>query len=441
MLDKIKDKIQYFRQHKFVQQALVLQTGNLAGNFAQALIGVFLARFLQPHLFGIYSIAISLGSLASLFLGFGAFNAAAPLLGEHYVKKEIHIVREILGFLIKMVIWSGILGLAYMAILPWIGLRFYGDMMIGLYAGLAVIALILASTSWSFLLLCLQLVDKVKTMAQFTAADQFLRYGFTLIFVLVGFGVVGAVSGQAVGAAAIVIAAATYWKKLRHEHSIFPSFKNLIILAKNVSFKKYFGFTFWVTIDRNMGNFYMTLPVVLAGVYVSATEVTYFKLAFGYINLVMSLLGPISTLLNMEFSKMKAESQDTLARNFIKISMYAMGLSALLTVVAVAVSPIAFRILYGINFMPSVKYVAGFFVYGTLFGIGVGLGPMWRTINKVKVSILINTIILAVGIPTGILLIKQFGNWGAVIMVTLWFTVSHFISFVYLYKKLKAKSI
>lgn len=439
MFDKVKNKIQYFQQHKFVRQTAVLQAGNLAGNFAQALIGVFLARLLQPHLFGVYSIAISLGSLASLFLGFGAFNAAGPLIGEHYAKKENHIVREVLGFLIKMVVLSGILGLVYMAILPWIGLRFYGDMVIGLYAGLAVIALILASTSWSFLLLCLQLVDKVKTMAQFTATDQFLRYGFTLLFVLLGFGVVGAVSGQMVGAAVMAVAAAVYWKKLRREYDIFPSFKNLIGLAKNVSFKKYFGFTFWVTIDRNMGNFYMTLPVVLTGVYVSATEVTYFKLAFGYINLVMSLLGPISTLLNMEFSKMKADSQNMLARNFIKVSIYAMGLSALLTTVAVAVAPIAFRILYGINFMPSVQYVAGFFVYGALFGIGVGLGPMWRTINKVKISILINTIILAAGIPTGILLIKQFGNLGAVIMVTLWFTVSHFISFAYLYKKLKSK--
>ena len=75
--------------------------------------------------------------------------------------------------------------------------------------------------------------------------------------------------------------------------------------------------------------------------------------------------------------------------------------------------------------------------YGSLFGIGVGLGPMWRAINKVKVSILINSIILGVGIPLGLWLIKSHGLWGAVIMVTVWFSVSHLISFFYLMRKLK----
>ena len=62
---------------------------------------------------------------------------------------------------------------------------------------------------------------------------------------------------------------------------------------------------------------------------------------------------------------------------------------------------------------------------------------MWRAVNKVKVSILINTIVLGIGIPLGLLIIKQFGLWGSVIMVTLWFTVSHLTSFIYIAKKLK----
>lgn len=437
MFSKIKYQIQYLRQHRFVRQTAILQTGSVVGNFFQALIGVFLARLLQPHLFGIYSIAIGLGSLASLFLGFGAFNAAAPLIGESYAKKDNHSVQEVLGFLVKMIIVTGFIGLAYIIILPWIGVKFYSNATIGIYAGFAVLALLLASTSLSFLLLCLQLVGKIKIMAWFTAADQFLRYGSSLVFVIIGLGVAGAVNGQVSGAAIVSIIAAIYWKKLRKEHDIFPSFKKLINLARSVSFKKYFGFTFWVMLDRNMGTFYITLPVVLAGIYVSASEVTYFKLAFGYINLAMSLLGPISILLNMEFSKMKADNEKSLMTNFIKVSLYSMILSTIMTAGIVFIAPVAFKILYGANFLPSVKYVAGLFIYGALFGIGVGLGPMWRTINKVKVSILINTIILAVGIPTGILLLKHFGVWGAVIMSTLWFAVSHLISFVYITHYLK----
>ena len=433
----ISENIKYFWQHRFVRQTAVLQSGIVLGNFFQALIGVFLARLLQPHLFGIYSIAIGLGSLSSLFLSSGAFDAAAPIIGESYAKKDYTTIGEVLGFLVKMIVATGIMGLAYIALLPWIGARFYGSSLIGTYAMFIVLALIFASTCSGFLTLCLQLVGKVKTMAKFSVADQFLRYGLSLVFVAMGLGVMGAINGQWVGAAAITVAAGVYWNKLRKEHNFLPSFKKLISLARTISFKKYFGFTFWVMLDRNMGSFYITLPVVLTGMYVTATEVTYFKLAFGYINLAMSLLGPISTLLNMEFSKMKVDSREALSRNFIKVSLYAMGLSAVLTLLAVVVSPLAFRILYGVNFLPSTKYVADLLAYGAPYGIGVGLGPMWRAVNRVKVSILINTIILGVGIPAGILLIKYFNIWGAIIMVTLWFTVSHFISFFYLMKKLR----
>ena len=437
MFNKLKDKIKYFRQHRFVQQTAILQTGNVVGNFIQAIIGVFLARLLQPHLFGIYSIAISLGSLAALFIGTGIFSAAAPLVGESYAKKDYDTLRDILGFLVKMIILTGILGLVYIAILPWIGSHFYGSSSIGVYAGLAVIALLFASTSSSFILLCLQLVGKIKTMAKFMVADQILRYGSSLVLVFLGLGAVGAVNGQWIGAAIIALISAIYWKKLRREYNIFPSFKKLTSLSLSVPLKRYFGFTFWVTLDRNMGNFYMTLPVVLTAAYVSASEVTYFKLAFGYMNLAMSLLGPISTLLNMEFSRMKADNEQSLARNFVKVSLYSLILSAILTAGVIIVAPFAFKILYGMSFLPSVKYVTGLFVYGALFGVGVGLGPMWRTVDRVKTSILINTIILGAGIPTGIMLIKSFGLWGAVIMVTTWFTVSHLVSFLYLSRKLR----
>ena len=61
---------------------------------------------------------------------------------------------------------------------------------------------------------------------------------------------------------------------------------------------------------------------------------------------------------------------------------------------------------------------------------------MWRAVNGVKASIVINLTILGVGIPFGLWLIKNYGLWGSVIMVTMWFSVSHFISFFYLARRL-----
>jgi len=72
-------------------------------------------------------------------------------------------------------------------------------------------------------------------------------------------------------------------------------------------------------------------------------------------------------------------------------------------------------------------------------GIGVGLGPMWRAINKVRVSIIINLVTLIIGIPVGLFLIRSYGSWGTVAMVTAWFTASQVVSFIYLARFLKSK--
>ncbi len=178
---------------------------------------------------------------------------------------------------------------------------------------------------------------------------------------------------------------------------------------------------------------------MLTGIFVTASEVTFFKLAFGYINLALTLIGPISTLLNVEFPKMKVaeDGGDKLLRNFMRVSLYSLLFSVFLVIGAIIAAPFAFHILYGASFNPSIKYVAGLFFYGATMGMGVGFGPMWRALNKVKLSIMINTITLAVGVPIGLLLIKNFGLWGSVIWVSIMFNVSHIASFILIIKELK----
>ena len=188
----------------------------------------------------------------------------------------------------------------------------------------------------------------------------------------------------------------------------------------------------WVALDKNIATLFNLLPILMVALYVSTTEVTYFKISLAYVNLVLGLMGPISTLLNVELPRMREEDPTILKKNFIRVSMYSLLCSVVLTIGALIISPIALRILYGHSFVPGVKYILGLGIYGAFLGIGIGLGAMWRALNKVKISILINTITLAIGIPGGLYLIKHFGVWGAVIMISAWFTVSHMASFFYI---------
>lgn len=225
---------------------------------------------------------------------------------------------------------------------------------------------------------------------------------------------------------------------MQKKFPILPSISELIRQVRNVPFTKYLRFSLWITVDRNIATLFATLPVLMTGIFIAPAGVAFFKLAFGYLNIALSLLGPISILLNVEFPRMKVIGFDQMKRSFIKVSLYSLILTSVLALGVVAISPVAFGILYGPEFRASVPYVFGLFLYGALFGIGVGLGPMWRAVNKVKISILINAITLAAGIPIGFWLIKNYGIWGSVAMVTIWFTVSHMASFIYLTNKLRS---
>lgn len=419
---------------------MTLQAGSFAGTVFQAAAGIFIARMLQPELFGVYSLAFGLAGLAGLLLGAGTQEAVSTLLGSAHAKQNSQEVADILAFLLKMTFYAGLITLVILFFLPMIADYFYGNSLIGWYAGIVIIGVFLSSSFTAVVQLSLQVVGKIKMLTLTVFGDQFLRFSSTLVLIFLGFGVLGGVFGQLIGAAILFIVCIFIWERLKTSNSLFPSLKELFRKTFKVSIFKYLNFSFWVAVDRNMGNLYMALPVVLTGIYVSTEEVSFFKLAFGFVNLALSLLGPVSMLLNTEFSKTLATDNSKLGKNFIKVSMYGLLLSSLLTAGTIIISPLAFRILYGESFMPSVSYVFGLFVYGALFGIGVGLGPMWRALNKVKVSIIINLIVLGVGIPLGLLMIKEWGLWGAVIMTTSWFTVSHFASFVYLSRKLKKDS-
>src|SRR3989344_2164122 len=436
-LGTIGDKISYFRQRSFVKNVAMLQMGSFGGSIIQAVIGIVIARLLQPELFGVYALAIGMASMTSLILGMGIQEAVSSLLGRAYAREDKAEVENILGFMLKITFLAALIVIVVSFFLPSIANGLYGNSLIGVYAAIVAVAAVLSSFFFTLTYSSFQVAGRVKSLAILLLSDQSLRYVLSLTFVVTGFGVVGAVSGQLAGAIIVFMLSALLFKNFTKNEPLFPKLSRLVSSARKVKIKKYFGFTFWVALDRNMGNVFMALPVILTGIYVTTAEVSFFKLAFGYMNIVLSLLGPISVLLNVEFPKIQIENREQLYKNFKKISLYSLALSVVISVGAAIVSPIAFKVLYGESYLPSIKYVFGLILYGSLFGIGVGLGPMWRAINKVKVSILINSIILGAGIPSGLWLIKSHGLWGAVIMVTVWFSVSHLISFIYLIRKLK----
>ncbi|MBP9822554.1 MAG: oligosaccharide flippase family protein [Candidatus Pacebacteria bacterium] len=430
-LSKIRERITYFITHKFFKNFAILQVGNMGSNIIQAVVGIALARILQPEYYGIYALVFSLAGLMSIFMGVGAQDAVTTILGGAYERKDEKHVHEALAFLAKITAITGVIVFISACFAPLVAKLLYHNYLIGVYAAVIMIASIISTTAYSFSSIMLQVVGKFKVMTALSILDTLARALLALTFVLLGYKVFGIVVGHLMGSFVVFVASLISWNNARNEFPIIPKVSTLISHVPRVSIRKYIGFSFWIAIDRNLANLYNILPVFLTGVFILPGEVPYFKLAFGYMNLATSFLSPIGTLLNVEFPKMQVHSHQKLARNFVRVSLYSFALSTVVAAGAAIASPIVFRIIYGTKYLPSIPFVFGLFFYGAILGLGIGLGSILRAMNRVMFSIRLHIITLTIGIPLGLFLIKKWGLWGTVILVSLWYVSVTIIAFFY----------
>ena len=431
-------RIKYLLGHAFVRQSAVLQAGTVLGTLIQAVSGVVIARVLKPELFGQYSVAFSIASIVTVLLGAGVQDAVAPYAARAWATSDQSGLRRALGFWAKFTLANIVATLAVVLILPLVVSGIYHDGNLGFYAVIIIIASLISTTVFTLAQLMLQIAGRIAALSVLTLVDVVARYGAVIGLALAGLGIYGAVSGHLLGALAVFLVSIVVYGGLARSLPILPSFSDFPSLVATTPFKPLIGPTLWVMADRNLGMLYGALPVAMVGLYATGTEVAYFKLAFGYLMLAMTALGPISTLLNVHFPTVQVTNAERLKAAFIKVTSYSMLMTFGITAVIIAVSPWVFRLLYGPLYLPSIPYVYGLGVFGALFGLGVGLGPMWRAVNRVRVSIFINLCTLGVGVPLGIFMIHRWNTWGAVAMVTLWYTVSHVASFVFLVRILNS---
>src|SRR3989338_4514119 len=138
-------KVLNLRQHPFVRNVAMLQVGSFGGTIVQAVVGILIARLLQPELLGVYSLAFGLAAMTSLIIGAGIQEAVSSLLGRAYAQKDETEIGNILGFMFKITFFATLIVLIFSAFLPSIADKLYGNSVIGIYASIIIVAVVLSS--------------------------------------------------------------------------------------------------------------------------------------------------------------------------------------------------------------------------------------------------------------------------------------------------------
>jgi stage V sporulation protein B len=437
MFSALKQKIRWLTTHAFVRKAAILQIAGGTASVLQSLAGVVLARLLKPDLFGQYSLAFSIASIASIVLASGFQDALMPIIARGHARHDADEVLTGFGYWTKWICASAVFVLLVVLLLPLVTAHLYGNAAVGAFAAVILIASLISSSLLSLVQVAAQIAGRITMLAWMTLSDMIIRYAGAIILTVIGLRVLGASLGHFIGAIIVAVSVLPVFLSIRSRDPIIPGFRAIVKRAWNIPWNVHFTRGAWVWVDRNFGMLYQALPIAMVGLYIPIASVAFFKLAFGYLNTGMAILGPVSILLNTEFAKVQITSPDRLRSVFLRVSLMGMALAGGVTIFAALVGRWVFLLLYGQAYMNGVPLVYGFMLYGVLYGLGIGLGPMWRALGQVRTSVLINLCVLILGIPLGLFLVRVYGSWGGVVAVTLWYAAAHGVSFFFLLRRLR----
>jgi len=423
---RINEKLLALFKIKFVKDTLFLQAGTVVTMGANFITSVVLARILQPERYGIYALVFSLYGLIGLFGNVGVGPATVTRLAEAYAKRDEEEITNLLAFFVKMsAIMATFIFIVGFSLSPYLAARMYGSPEIGHMARL----LFLMAPLGIMYGLVTTILQSVRMMQQLTILESFmtiLTSVFVIGFVLLGLGVSGIVYGRVLATALSSVIGLLIYHKLRWQlGSALPSLRKALKRVWQVGIKEYFGLGFLIAVDKNLGKLADLIPILLLGMFAEPEEVSYFKIAVGAIGLPLVLLGAISRNLAAKLPETKGKGNIKEFRNsFLKVSMYSGLISMGCTFAFVLIAPYLVRYLYGIEYLPAVKLMYILAVSSALLGFGVGIGPLFRTAQRMDLPIKINLMSLAVLTLIGAILIKNMGGTGAAIYRSSWYILA-----------------
>jgi len=386
MISKFKD----FIKISFVRDVGVLEVGKFFFILLSVASSVILARLLGPQLYGIYGLVFAFVGLIGVFMNWGGAHAGLTLLAGAYAKGDKKEIENIITYFIEITIIAIlVIGVLSVILAPLLTDLLYNNSQIGSWARIVLIATFLTIV-YNLLIIVLQVFRRIKQLAILESLEKLIRSGLPVIFVFLGWGLVGVVWGYFTAIFIFFVLSVLFYLYLVSKYEFLPNFKEIFLNLRKIKLKKYFNFGFLIAIDKNLSRLISLLPIIALGIFTLPEEVGYFKIAFSYITISSLILEPISRLLIVQLPKSRAGNQKLFKEHFWKTTFYSGSISVLLITPFIVLAPFLVKLFYGTEYIPSIELIYYLSILIVFYGFSVGISAFYRTVNRMKISIAIN---------------------------------------------------
>jgi stage V sporulation protein B len=347
-----------------------LVTGRIAALVINA-VGVFVVgRLLGPDLYGIYALSLVFPTLLLVFVDLGIDQAIIRFSARLRIKggnQEIaRLIRR--GLFFKLVIGVAVFVVCFI-VSDYLAVHVLDRPDTSVYIRLGSTAMIFqviyATSSSAFIGL-----DRMEYSALVTNLQALTKVVTSILLVILGLSIIGALVGHAVSflAAGIFSGVLLYFKMLRHLDSdeddsvqVEDSWKDSLKTLLNYGSPLYISAIVLGIIPQ--------LQSIMLGMFTSDYDIGNFKASENFITLLSTIAAPIAISLFPAFSKFDQNSEKV--KTFFALSMKYVSLlvvpSALLMII---LSEEIIQIVYGTSFASASTYLS---LHATVFLL-IGLG-------------------------------------------------------------------
>ncbi len=394
MFDNLWSRLKTVSQKSFVKDTAILQTGTLVSFALSFLTSIVYTRILHPLGYGQYGLVLSFVGIFGLIFNFGAGYATLTLLAEAHAKRDKKEILNIVTFFFKTALfYSGLIMLVIFILAPWLTKIIYHNNEVGFWARI-LLAANLFSVFFSYVLVVWQVLRKMAKLVTLENVHQLTNRLLPAALVLLGWGVAGILWGQFFTQLIFMLVAFVAYQKISQQDDLLPHWREILHNFFKIKIKKYFIFGWQIGFDNAVSTLFEYIPITLLGIWAvnnitEQTQIGLFRLAFKYIGLATFALGPISRLLQVQLprSKIQGELKDHLSL----VTKYSLFFSFALVAILVVLARYFIPWFYGPDYLPAVDYVYILSIGFAMLGLEIGVSSAFRTLNKMKEAILINS--------------------------------------------------
>ncbi|MDA0376349.1 MAG: oligosaccharide flippase family protein [bacterium] len=378
---------------KFVRDIATMQIGQIVTTGSGFLASILFARLLGLGGYGTYAIVLAFTGMLGFVTNLGQQTTALTFFAEAYGKKDATRMKEVLHYYLFLSACSAILMAILIPFLPWITGAMYSKPEIGNLARLIFISSII-DPLFVFGSIVLQSVREIRKLTIIENSRIVVQLGLSVLFLLQGKGVMGVLLGTLYGTVLMSLVSLFMYYSIRQKYNL-PSLGEIIGIHKFSHIWNLGKDGIWIAIDKNVGNLYPNLFLVVLGMFVQESIVGLFRLAFKLGNLPSSFVLSNISRLSASVIPTLSSSGAGLKKSIVKLATYSSLIHVSATVGALVVVPPLIPIVYGADFSVAVY---PFIVIALLHTTSVAhmiMTPILRLYSRIYYATVFNIVALS----------------------------------------------